>query len=255
MFIFGGVFAFVHFMETSSDTARRRLCRFAAFVTGVAIAIWSVASIALQINRGKFEAFVQTKIADSGGGSFGYFNEWLHGRMIKFVNDLLLWSFQQILPMGLLLVALGGLWWTTSNSPKRKCLGSLLIACVVVLEVTLFASRWVTWTSPMQCPAYALTPEVLALQKEVRNQSRVVIVMADAGRHMAVTPFALNTLGPYGIATIQGYDSIVPNGMSQVADKTTAAGILGRLAVSHLISYQGNAPHGYGWKKIWEATQ
>jgi hypothetical protein len=253
LFIFGGIYAFAHFMESSADETRRKVCGVAARVSCLVVLVWLVASVVLTSFRAKIEALVQARVMDSGGGSFGYFKDWMHGRLLKFLGDLPIWSQQQLLPLGLFLLGLAGLWWTAHVSSRRRNAGAWMLAGVVVLEVTLFASRWVTWTDPARCPLYAVTPEVEVLRKQVGDQGRVAILMADASVHMAVTPFALNTLGPYGIATIQGYDSIVPQGMSQVADKTMDAGVLGHLAVSHLITYHGNAPTGRGWDKVWES--
>ncbi|MEO8617234.1 MAG: hypothetical protein ABI600_19000 [Luteolibacter sp.] len=253
LFILGGILAFAHFMETASRETRIKLCRITGILTGVSVITWTFLSIVFKWKAAMIQALLESKLFDSSSGSaFGYFHEWMHGRFAKFTAEICIWSPQQLFPLALFLTALAGLGLTASVCAKRRMSGNWLIVMAVVLEVTLFGSRWITFTDPSKYPLYPVTPEVTALQRNVADGRLMTLYKGDVG-HMAMTPFPPNTLGPYGIASIRGFGSIVPNGMLSPAKSPEDAGQLGRLAVTHLITYPGNAPHGAGWIRIWES--
>ncbi|MES2659832.1 MAG: hypothetical protein V4689_14530 [Verrucomicrobiota bacterium] len=251
--IVGGVFAFAHFMQTASAATRLRVTRRVGILSGIAIFFWTTASILLELNRTKVESALQQRFLDSStGGSFGYFKDWMQGRLVNFVGDFQIWSPQQLLPLALFIIALAGLGWTASACSKRRRTGSLMVALMVLLEVTLFGSRWITYTDPAKYPAFPVTPEVTALQQHVAD-GRIITLTTDLAAHMATTPFLPNTLVPYGVATIGGFDSIVEAGMFTAANMSTDAYRLGHLGVSHLITAPGSTPQGRGWEKVWNS--
>ena len=127
-----------------------------------------------------------------------------------------------------------------------------MVALAVILEVTLFGSRWIAYVDPAKFPAFPITPEATALQQHV-GDGRIITLTTDPAAHMATTPFIPNTLIPYGVATIGGFDSIVEAGMFTAANMSTDAYRLGHLGVSHLITASGNTPQGPGWDEIWKS--
>ncbi len=252
LFILGGILAFTHFMESASVDTKKRIFKISAWISSLGILIWSAFSMILQMKHAELQTFLYQKVGSSGG-SFGYFHDWVHGRLDKFLADLLIWSPQQIIPLGLFVVALIGLRLTASNQEPLKKRGNWLVALAVMFEVSLFGYRWVVFTEPTRHPLYPVTPEVTILHKHVGTEGRVVSMIEETGNHMAVTPFIPNTLSPYGIATLGGYDSIMPNGMMRVDDPRRDAKSLGRFGVTHLITYPGNPAVGSDWTRIWQS--
>ncbi|MEO5712241.1 MAG: hypothetical protein ABIT37_02025, partial [Luteolibacter sp.] len=223
-----------------------------AWVTGTGIILWSILSVTLAVRPHPLEALREKLLVDAKGSSFGYFDGWIASRVDHFITDLFIWSPHQLLPLTLLVATLVGLRLTASLQGKSRNYGNIIVALAVVCEVTLFASRWVTFTDPLKYPLYPVTPEVTALQNLVGPDGRVTTVIHPS-THLACTPFVPNTLGPYGIATISGYDSIVPDGMVLPIESTGDAGKLGRFGVSHLITYPQNREISDDWTKIWES--
>ncbi len=253
LFILGGILAFAHFMETASDATKKRVFQITATVSGLAILVWFGLSVVMRLKAATVQAFLQGKIVDpSAGSSFGYFRQWMQGRADKFMDDLFIWSPQQLIPLGLFLIALAGLRLTASAGPRWKRRGAWMVALAVICEVSVFGARWVTFVDPGRSPLYPMTREVKALRENV-GDGRIATMIEESGSHMAVTPFIPNTLSPYGIATIHGYDSIMPNGMLLVNNTTHDSKVLGRLGVTHLITYPGNPAVGSDWMMIWKS--
>lgn len=252
LFIVGGILAFAHFMQTASRETRLRILRVSAIVGGVAVAAWTAASMAL-LFMPQITARLRDKIASEGSGSsFGYFSQWLDLRADRFVSDLFIWSPNQLTALALLAAGWIGLRWTASAAADWRRKGSLLVALVVTVEVTDFAAHWVSWPDPAKYPLFAATPESAALQEHVGSEGRVTTLIEPVF-HMAVTPFIPNTLSPYGIATISGYDSIMPDGMILPKESPDDAAKLGRLAVSHLVTWPGNPDVPNEWQEVWQS--
>jgi len=252
LFILGGIFAFAHFMESASADTKKRIFKITAWMTSCGVLIWSAISVILQMKHAEVQTLLYQKFGSSGG-SFGYFHQWVHGRLDKFLADLLIWSPQQMIPLALFAIAMIGLRLTASTHESLIKRGNWMVALAVVLEVSLFGYRWIIFTEPTQNPLYPVTPEVTALIQHVGKEGRVTTMIEETGNHMAVTPFIPNTLSPYGIATIGGYDSIMPNGMMLVNDPRRDAKSLGRFGVTHLITYPKNPAVGSDWNRIWQS--
>jgi hypothetical protein len=252
LFIIGGILGFVHFMQNTSRDTRLRILRVSAIVGGLAVAAWTAVSIALLIMP-QFITSLRDKIAGQGGGSsFGYFSDWLQLRAGRFVADLFIWSPQQLSFLALMAAGLLGLRWTASTSSSLRQRGALLVAMVVCAEVSWFAARWVVWSDPVKHPLFAETAESKALREEVGSDGRVSALFHPVA-HMAVTPFITNTLSVYDIATISGYDSIIPDGMILPKESIADARRLGPLAVSHLITWTGNPDVPAEWREVWRS--
>ena len=252
LFILGGILAFAHFMESAARETRLKFCRIAGVLVGLGVIGWTALSALLVVRPGLLDRLRAGILSQSEGSSFGFFHEWMAARSDRFIHDLSIWSPQQLLPLLLLGMALVGLRATASLDAGWRRRGAWLVAMAVIAEVSLFGSRWVVWTDPVQAPLFAATPESAALQEQVGHGGRVTTLIHPSA-HMACTPFIPNTLAPYGIATICGYDSIVPNGMVLPNESAGDAGKLGRLGVSHLITWPGNPDVSPAWKAIWHS--
>jgi hypothetical protein len=250
LFIIGGIYAFVHFMQNASDKERMRWFKVLAWIGSISVAAWTVASLFL-MKQGTLITSLQQRIVNEGtGSSFGYFRKWLEMRASNFTDDLFIWSPQQSWPLILLALGIVGLGLSAARKTKFKTLGSWLLIVAVTCEVSLFAARWVVWSDPNKEPLFPVTAESQALDKHVGRNGRVSCLYHPTA-HMAMTPYLPNTLAAYGIATITGYDSIVPNGMILPNETPGDAAKLGRLGVTHLITWAGNPDVPPEWNKVW----
>jgi hypothetical protein len=253
LFILGGILAFAHFMETASRETRLSILKITASITAFSIVLWGVLSIGFYVKSQAITDLMESKLLDSSSGSaFGYFRGWMEGRFSKFSVDLCIWSPHQFYPLILFLLALTGLWLSASFNSHRRKAGAWLVAVAVVTEVSLFASRWITYTDPVKFPLYPVTQEVTAIRENI-GRGRTTTLNKETSGHMAITPFIPNTLSAYNIPTILGYDSIVPDGMALGVMNSSDANALGLIGVTHLITYPGNRPYGNGWNKKWES--
>jgi hypothetical protein len=253
LFLLGGTMAFVAFIEHSKDESRRNLCKVAGWTAGLLAAGWLAASTILWLFGQKLLASLHDRILTAGAGSsFRGCQKWLETRADNFAADLFIWSPQQAIPLLLLAMALWGLGWTASRITTRRNAGSVLLATAAVLEVTVFAARWVVWTDPAKYPLFPETPESAALKEHVGHDGRVS-TMIHPTDHLSKTPFVPNTLVPYGIATISGYDSIIPDGMLLPNESPGDAEMLGRFAVSHLVTWAGNPDIPKPWERTWSS--
>jgi hypothetical protein len=251
LFIIGGILAFCHFMEHASRETRLGILRASAWVAGIGMVAWATASGILWLNTA-WTARIRDVIATEGrGSSFGYFSRWLELRADRFISDLFIWSPNQLTALFLLTAGWIGMRLTASLTGKWRRIGAVVVVCVVAMEVTDFASKWVTWTNPARHPLFAEVPESRALEDHVGSSGRVT-TLTHPTVHMARTPFIPNTLSPYGIATISGYDSIIPDGMILPKESPGDALKLGRLAVTHLITWTGNPDVSADWNEIWK---
>ncbi len=252
LFILGGILAFTHFMENATRETRLRVFKITGSLAALAVTGWFGISLLLHSQPG-ITVKIRDKIAASGGGSsFGFFSEWISQRANHFISDLFIWSPQQWIPLVLFAVALAGLYWTASSHEKRRSAGTWLVTLAVIGEVSLFGSRWVTWSDPTKDPLFAETPESRALHEHVGHDGRVTTLIHPTA-HMARTPFIPNTLSAYGIAADNGYDSIIPKGMLLPGESAGDASKLGRFAVSHLITWTGNPDVPKEWKPVWNS--
>jgi hypothetical protein len=252
LFIIGGIFAFVHVMQFSSKKNKILIFKFLSKTSLVLITLWFILSCVL-VAKPELLSHVRDKIVASGqGSSFGYFQEWIANRADNFTGDLFLWSEQQIFPLLLFVVSLIGLGLSGTSNKNWSRFGSAIVSFVVLAEVTLFGSRWVVWSDIDKYPLFPETPELAFLKKQVDRDCRVTTVVHPTA-HMALTPFIPNTLAAYDVATISGYDSIVPDGMVLPNALSGDAVRMGRFAVSHLITWHGNVNISPMWSLIWQS--
>jgi len=249
LFIIGGILAFVHWMQHAKEESKLKLLRWCVRATVVAAGCWLIVSTAMQWQRNRLEETIHARIVGMGdGSSFGFFKDWMRGRTDHFINDLFIWSPHHILPLTLWLIILAGLWISLRSKPLTKT-GHMMIGVAVVLEVMLFASKWVVWTDPQKYPLFPETAETEILRKHVNRDDRTITLIHPA-YHMARTLFVSNTLAAYRIPSIQGYDSIVPDGINLVAMTSAEAELLAKSGVTHLITWPGNLEVPKGWVEI-----
>ena len=253
LFIIGGILAFVHFMEKASRQTKLKVFRITAVITGIAAFAWTSVSVILAVRQDLGDMLREKIVSQGGGGSFGFFSDWIALRADRFVGDLSIWSPQQLFPALLFVAALLGFRWTSARNHHWRNRGAWLVTAAVLGEVSLFGARWVVWSDPQQHPMFPETAESRALKEHVGRDGRVTTLIHPTA-HMAMTPFIPNTLSAYGIATITGYDSIVPNGMILPNETPGDAAKLGRLGVSHLITWQGNPEVPEEWKRVWASN-
>ena len=252
LFILGGILAFAEFMRHADADARKRLARFLTWLTALMAGGWTLVNLVLVL-KPDWLATLKTKATIvSAGGSFGYFQPWFEQRVNRFIDGLFIWSWDQAVPLTLLAIGIIGLRLTASSSIFRLRSGNALLASACVAEVLWFASGWVVWSDPSRQPLFAETPETAILRENVGRNGRTTTLIHPTA-HMALTPFIPNTLAAYGIASIHGYDSIVPDGMLRPFESADDAARLGRLGVSHLITWSGNPDVPAPWTKIWES--
>jgi hypothetical protein len=249
LFILGGILAFVHFMNTATREAKAIAAKWLAILFAAGTFVWTVASVI--IRQPGIDSFLRQKLSSAadGGGSFGFYQEWVALRINRFVEGLAIWSPNHSIPLLLLAAGIIGLWFCASPSNRRRQFGAIALAAAAVADVTVIASRWVTWSD---LPLFAETPETLALRQHVGTEGRVTTLIHPTA-HMAKTPFVPNTLAAYDIATISGYDSIVPDGMILPKESPADAAHLGRLGVGHLVTWAGNEAVPAPWRRIWSS--
>ena len=252
LFILGGVVAFAQFMEAASREIRLKVCRITGIVAALVVSCWTAMSVAMLCLPGVVAKLRAILLERAAGSSFGYYTDWVAGRTDRFTHDLMIWSTHQWVPLAMFAAALGGLRWTASLNDNWRRVGAWLVAVVVVGEVSWFGAGWVVWSDPASDPLFCRTAESAALQHEVGRGGRVSTLIHPTA-HMACTPFVPNTLSAYGIATISGYDSIVPAGMILPNESAGDAAKLGRLGVSHLVTWSGNPDVSESWKPVWRS--
>lgn len=268
LFIIGGILAFVHWMQHAGEESKRRLLRWCGWATAATTGCWLLLSAGLHWQRDRIADAVHAKVAAMGdGSSFGFFREWMRGRTELAINDLFLWSPHHLVPLILWLAILAGLsialahrgggqnarntWLGRLAGSLPPQTGHVIIGVAVVIEASLFASKWITWTDPAEYPLFPETAESKLLHDHVGRDGRTTTLIHPS-HHMARTPFVPNTLAAYRIPSIHGYDSIVPDGINLVAMRTADPQALGKVGVTHLITWPENPEVPDGWQQIGE---
>lgn len=252
LFIVGGVYAFTHYMTFATREQMRSMWKLIARVVGGIVVLWSLMSVVIQWRLVDFQqSFIQRILPNTRGSAFGYFQDWWAERIGRFVENLIIWNGHQGWPMLLLLLGLCGWYCHAFHESRWKKFGAAFMVVAMVAEVTLFASRWITFVEPERAPLYAVNTDVAAVMQRVGHDDRLMVAEMQGPGHMAITPFIPNTLMPYGLATIGGYDSIVPDGMNLMVDGRSDAARCAHFGVTHWVSYPGNKPTGEGWRLVW----
>ena len=249
LFVLGGILGFVWLVQSAPPEWRRRAAMGLGWAVGVGCVVWLAGSVAFVVAGDGVRERVEQAVLAGGGSSFGYFTDWMRLRGERFVEGMLIWSPKQLVPLGLLGAGLAGLWLGAAGKAGWRPVGGVMLGSAVVLEVMFFAARWVVWSDPERHPLYAVTPEIAALQEEVGRDGRVTTLIHQRA-HLPNTPMVPNITAVFGIAVIGGYDSVVPDGMILPGEDTANAERLGRLGVTHLVTYGGNESVPQEWEKV-----
>lgn len=260
VFCFGGVWAFAWYWEHADrervDPVLRRMAQLgAAFV-----ALWLLGSVASVLLEGmlqpKIDGYITGRVAAGGAGQFGSYREaWFLERGRLLLPELRLWHPRQLVV--LLAAALGcaALWLRTRRGTRPSAVpgAALLLLAGVVLELGVFAGGWVTAVDPAEHPPYAESPDIAALRELVGtgiDAGRVYIVDDPA----APSFFPPNTLAMYGVATIQGYETVGFRNMWSEADYTDEPVRLGAMGVTHAVARPG-VVLGAGWTPQYQGAR
>jgi hypothetical protein len=250
LFILGGILAFSNFMTFSPRYYRRKLSQILLKISLFIIISWILASLFLMFKHKTLLNIMEVKyLNNSMGSSFGYFREWMQSRFELFLNDLRIWSPHQLIPLVLYITSLIGLRMSSLKNYNIRKSGEILIAVIVFIEITLFSARWVTFADPVKYPLYPVNQYVKSIKQYVKDGMTVTLGKKGFG-HMAITPFVSNTLSAYGIKSISGYDSIVPNGMNLSQISGCSFDLCGYQGITHMLAYPGSTPNPTIWNMV-----
>ena len=228
LFILGGVWAFAEIWERDLEIGRKLakplLNAFAALA-----GLWTCASVILSISQAQILGWLTAKFASRPEtGQIGQlFTDWMQQRLAQAVADLPIWSLAQA---PFVLLALGGLvlWWQKSTGRLSLRLATPLLGGVILLEIALFASRWVTFSDLQKHPAYALTPQITELAEEVGGGRLLV-----SEKNPRAIAFPSNTLLPYEIPILGLYESIQAPSFRWLPGERTSQANLNLAGVTH----------------------
>lgn len=240
----GGIWLMATGLQNLTPEACRRLARGIGAVFLLASIAWLAASVGLVLFRGRLDPILQSVMerkADSGQA--GALTEWLHTRCTRWMDEFPIWSDASLWPWLLAVAGLACLYfWNFRTRPWLQW----VLAAIVLAEVTFSAERWITFNNPSRFPAYPETSMIARLKAEAR-EGRVSLPKGT----ISSRPFPPNTLMPYGIITLQGYDSIHPRfSIGEQTSETLNGNNSADRGVSVAV-FSGNAPAGYeDWRLI-----
>ncbi len=171
--------------------------------------------------------------------------DWFVSRALRFVEDGLPWRPGIAIPWLLFGLSIHLLRF------RHRSWGGYALALIIAPQVGIYSSRFMVFTEPFgnERAIFPTTIETEAIQRVIGPGDRV---------HVRQQPdrlplFPPNTLSFFGIASITGYDSILPNTLlNETALQTEDAAELGAAAVTHLVTFAHDHPPGAGW--IFKAT-
>jgi hypothetical protein len=245
LFVLGGCWAFAEIVQRGliSPTVRRA-CAAALAVGGV---IWAGVSVFVALHAAELQAWSATQLLHRGLVSqFGQvLPDWLTHRAGRFLQESLIWNWNNLLALALLCGS-----WALVTHWSRLARARWLLPLALACEVSLRASSWVTFADPGQDPAYPASPLTHAIQEAVGEG--VLHIPADPSvvPGLGTSPFPPNTLVPYGVATVYGYESILPPMLHPEGPNPDDPNALGRLGVTHALVSEGRELQG-GWHAVW----
>lgn len=244
VYIMGAVWAFAVLWDEPLD-AWRRPARWAIVIVGMVLALWLAGSVVVWFADDRLRPFLERAIVSrSSDSQFGMFQDWIRSRAGHFLDEQRIWS-PQSLPAAILLAASALLVWLRAFNRISRDASGWAISGLVFCELTLFGARWVTWSDP--AAAYPELPETRFLREHVTDGGRVYVGSGEVAR----TPFPPNTLAPYGIPMIQGYDSVHPPSIWANEDFASDPLVLGDLAVQYRVADAAEPVNEPGWERAW----
>ncbi len=213
--------------------------------------IWTVLSLALVAGGGPLRNRIVAFMAEKGSASqFGAtFPDWVSDRATKFLEMFPIWSPGSAVP---LLLAIAGVAALSSFAGGRFGKPALALCAIILVtaELTLFASRWVTFSQPSDGPDLFERPPAVDIALVAGPDARLLI----SHRDPASTPFAPNTLNTFGIATAQGYDSVHDRVIDGIMNATPSSNDLGRFGITAALLDESEQPPRDKWREAGRAN-
>ena len=246
LFAFGGSWVFADYLSRSSSEDRSLFARRALRWIGFISVAWVASSIALIFLAPKLKrligAYVSARLSES---QFGIYRDWVLDRAHSYIDSLYIWSPEQW-PLILLITAS---FLVIHVGAKRRIASSLwqgALAILLILELTLLASRWITTVNPRDNPPYRETREITEIKKLVGSGR-----LLQNGGLISKTPLTPNIPGVFGMKHLVTYESIRPVGLWTAAGNSSDVDLLSRLGAVHLLLGRDESIPA-GWRKIWE---
>jgi hypothetical protein len=226
LFVFGAAWAFAEYWDWLDEAAARRFGKRALIVFGIVSALWLGGSVLLAMKRGAVVSAVKAQVVGRlATAQFFSHDAWLYQRAERWVDELSIWSGRQLTAWALAGASLALL---ASLRTRRRTAVTYALAAVVAAEVAMVAREWVTVSPRPQCSMLADNADLDRLKALAGNER--VFIATDPGHRWFAPP---NTLASYGIATLQGYESIWPRSMWGERRYSTSADALSALAVRY----------------------
>ncbi len=242
LFVMGGIWAFAWYWENYRDEREEALYRWVMWALAVLTGIWLLLSIASWLWHEQFVAFAQNELLArmaQGVGQFRVFEDWMLQRAERLAYELRIWSPGQFVP---LLAAFAGVFAIRLRSGRLASYAAPLVLAAVIAELASFGIKWVSVPDVNEYPFYEETADISTLRQLVGTGRVYVAELPDRPGL-----FPGYTLSMYGIATIQQRSRIEPPTMWWEAGFDTDARTLGRLAVTHAVTYADAQVEGEGW--------
>jgi hypothetical protein len=242
LFVIGGIWAFAWYWENYSNEREEALYRWATRALVVLTGIWLLLSVASWLKHEQLVALTQRELLArmaQGAGQFRVFEDWMLQRAERLIYHMRIWSPGQLVP---LIAAFAGVFSIRLRSGRLASYAAPLILAAVIAELAVFSIRWVTVSDVNEYPFYEETADIATL-RQLAGDGRVYVVELPDRPGL----FPMYTLSMYDIATIQARSRIAPPTMWWYAGFDTSARTLGRLAVTHAVTYPDAQVEGEGW--------
>jgi len=241
LFIVGGVWAFADYWDKMDRESARSLGNRALLAFLAVSVIWAIASVVVALNHLAISDLLKSRVADRlQEAQFGMFKSWMMARTERWVTEFPIWSGRQVVPWALAALSLLSL--RLRHLFSRQYV-TYALSVVLVFQVLIFASDWITLSPRPQRGVLPVSKEIDDLKQFVGNE-RVYLVPAKGKPPL----FPPNTLAAYGIATLQGYESLWPKTMWERAGYAETPEELSRQAVRFAIVQELRAREGSCWQ-------
>ncbi len=241
LFVIGGIWAFAWYWENYRDDREETIYRWLSWTLAILAGVWLLLSIASWLWEEQLVVFAQNELLmriAQGQGQFRVFEDWMLQRAERLPGDLRVWRPGQYIP---LMAAFAGLFAIRLRFGRLARYAVPMVIAAVIAELAVFGVKWVSVSDLNEYPSYEETADISTLRRLV-GPGRVYV--SEPPGRPSLLP--LYTLSMYGVATIQ-QRGIVPPTMWWKTGFDTDARTLGRLAVTHAVTYADAQVEGEGW--------